>query len=681
MDVVDLFDGVDEIRWGRMRHAYGPAVEVPELLRDLADADRAVRETALDAMYGGVHHQGDVYACTIAAIPFLLRIAADAGRPGRADVIELLASIGGADDPEPRTGLYRRARQAVAAAYPLWSALAHDPDPQVRAAVPGVLPVCAEQATDCVGLLRDRFAVEEDPRVRVAIVEAAAEFAHRGTATQPTSAWLADLLAHDEDVQVRVTALAASTRLPAQPGLPPVQVQTALELLDAVYTRGTPVADPAGFTTDTLVGSVRRLREVSAAGRRAPQAGQLVRAISDGLADRVADRIALLSALLAEPDWERRVDAVFPTGNLVDGWRGSYEQIVALIGDRLHDDHPELRPRATQVLQNLGELARPAADPLFAGLSRSQRVASSSTMSGQLPWVVEWGQALPTVGPALKALAGTGDPRALPMLQWALEQDELPRDVGQLIAGYGEQAAHLLPAVRHRLREMRDDGRRDNLAYAVGAMGPAAADAVPDLVKLPASSAVLRALVLIGPAAAEAMPWLREQVTAADRPIAAVAAEALHAVGGDVAGASAVYDRLLAGDVYDQRAAADGLGRMGRQAASYAGRLRKLLRRKDPHGWLGLGAARALWQVAGETSSVTPVLERVWAANPHTRTAIAQVWSDMGRAAAGAEPLLEAELGRARRHNAVEGGYSSAQVVDDERLLRACRAALTAVAG
>ncbi|MFC7245555.1 hypothetical protein ACFQO7_24025 [Catellatospora aurea] len=143
----------------------------------------------------------------------------------------------------------------------------------------------------------------------------------------------------------------------------------------------------------------------------------------------------------------------------------------------------------------------------------------------------------------------------------------------------------------------------------------------------------------------------------------------------------AVYDRFLTGDVYEQRAAVDGLGRLGPQAASYAGQLRKLLRRKDPHGWLRLGAARALWQVAGETSTVTPVLEGVWDANPHTRTAIAQVWSDMGLAAASARPLIEAELSRVRRHNAVDGGYSSAQVVDDERLLRACRAALTAVAG
>ncbi|WP_191843260.1 PBS lyase [Catellatospora chokoriensis] len=677
----ELLAGVDEVRWGRMRHAYGPAVEVPDLLRGLADADPAVRETALDAMYGGIHHQGDVYACTIAVIPFLLRIAADAGRPGRAEVIGLLAGIAGADDPEPRTGLYRQAREAVSGAYPLWCALAHDPDPQVRAAVPAVLPVCAEHAADCAGLLRDRFALEPDVRVRVAIIESAARLARRGADAQGIVGWLADLLAHDEDVQVRLTALTALAPLPAQPGVPPVPVRTALDLLDAVYAQGTPISEPAGFATDTLLGSVRRRQEAAAAGRRAPDAAQLVRAISDGLADRVEDRITLLSALLASPDWECRCDALYPASNLINGWRGSFAQVVALVGEQLHDGHHGLRPRAAHVLEDLGELARPAADALFEGLSRSPRAAHHPTMSGRLPWVVAWAREQPTIGPALKALAGAGDPRALPMLQWALEQRQVPRDVGQLIAPYGAEAGHLLPLLRRRLRRLRSDDRCDNLAYAVGAIGPAAADAVPDLLKLPVSSAVIRAVAAIGPAAAPAMGWLREQAAASERRVAAAAADALYTVGGDAAAALAVYDRFLTGDSYDQRAAAEGLGRLGPHAAERAGRLRKLLRGKDSHGWLRLNAARALWQVAGEASTVMPVLESVWTANPHTRTAIAQVWSGMGAAASAARPLLAAELARVRRHNASPDGYSSSQVVDDEHLLRACRAALAALDG
>ena len=66
----NLFTGLDEIVWAGMHHAYGSAVEVPGLLRRLIDPDPAVRERALDYMYGVVHHQENVYPCTLATIRF-----------------------------------------------------------------------------------------------------------------------------------------------------------------------------------------------------------------------------------------------------------------------------------------------------------------------------------------------------------------------------------------------------------------------------------------------------------------------------------------------------------------------------------------------------------------------------------------------------------------------------------
>jgi hypothetical protein len=31
--MTDVFAGLDEVRWGEMDHAYGPAVEIPDLLQ------------------------------------------------------------------------------------------------------------------------------------------------------------------------------------------------------------------------------------------------------------------------------------------------------------------------------------------------------------------------------------------------------------------------------------------------------------------------------------------------------------------------------------------------------------------------------------------------------------------------------------------------------------------------
>src|SRR5262245_11413745 len=65
-----MFAGLDDVDWASMHHAYGPATDLPDLLRGLLAGDAQAREIALDGLSGAVHHQGDVYDCTIACIPF-----------------------------------------------------------------------------------------------------------------------------------------------------------------------------------------------------------------------------------------------------------------------------------------------------------------------------------------------------------------------------------------------------------------------------------------------------------------------------------------------------------------------------------------------------------------------------------------------------------------------------------
>ncbi|MFD7744189.1 hypothetical protein ACFV6J_38580, partial [Kitasatospora sp. NPDC059800] len=91
-----MFDGLHDIDWSQMHHAYGTAEEVPGLLHALASSDEEERRNALDRFYGAVHHQGDVYQCTAASVPFLFELAGDAAAPVRAAVVELLVGIGSA---------------------------------------------------------------------------------------------------------------------------------------------------------------------------------------------------------------------------------------------------------------------------------------------------------------------------------------------------------------------------------------------------------------------------------------------------------------------------------------------------------------------------------------------------------------------------------------------------------
>jgi hypothetical protein len=54
-----MFAGLDDVDWAAMHHAYGPATDVPDLLRGLLADDAQAREIALDGLYGAVHHQAD----------------------------------------------------------------------------------------------------------------------------------------------------------------------------------------------------------------------------------------------------------------------------------------------------------------------------------------------------------------------------------------------------------------------------------------------------------------------------------------------------------------------------------------------------------------------------------------------------------------------------------------------
>jgi hypothetical protein len=70
-------DGLDDVPWASLTHAYGPATDVPGLLRLLAHTDPEVRRTADWELNGNVVHQGTTYAATAPACRFLARMAVE----------------------------------------------------------------------------------------------------------------------------------------------------------------------------------------------------------------------------------------------------------------------------------------------------------------------------------------------------------------------------------------------------------------------------------------------------------------------------------------------------------------------------------------------------------------------------------------------------------------------------
>ncbi|NEC24355.1 PBS lyase, partial [Streptomyces parvus] len=111
-------------------------------------------------------------------------------------------------------------------------------------------------------------------------------------------------------------------------------------------------------------------------------------------------------------------------------------------------------------------------------------------------------------------------------------------------------------------------------------------------------------------------------------------------------------------------------------AAVVAPRLRGLLAHDEL--WLRVDAAIALWEVSGRTRETVAALLTAWEQNRHVRVRVAECLARMGPVPEGsaAAHVLRSELVSVRRHNAMDGGYGSHDIHEDEKLLALCRQAL-----
>lgn len=665
-----MFGGIDEVDWASLGHAYGPADDVPELLRGLASADPAERERALDGMYGAVHHQGDVYDSTLACIPFLLELAANPAVQDRGGIVELLTSIGGIDldgddeeelDPEDEefeyAANYAMAASAVTAGADVFLGLLDAEDRGVRLAAPLALATLHSDPVRVLALLRERLGAgrgartgtepragassepgarsgaepgagaglrardgigeESDAKVRFACVEAAGRIAlrHRSLAPEVVE-WLSGLTRVSYGPGLRLAALAQLARC-APDALPADVVPGVTGLLRELRAEPVVSAPPAERpSTPTLAGQLRELHEADTVGRGAPWTADLLRTLHSGLGDRVDDRIAILADQLCSPDWGQRIDAVRMSSGLLRTWRGAYEELVSLIGEQLADPEPRLAEAAADTLEELFGLAAPAADAL------ADRVAADPGA-----WVREWASGPPTLGAAVKALARAGDRRAVPVLARILERPDAPLDLGYALDHLRAFAAPLAPALRHRLGEAALDDqlydRAGPLLYGLTALR--AAEAVPEVLR------VLRG----------APEYRREWVT------------------------ESVLRALAA---FGPRAGA----RAGARAGEAIPDLRMLLRgfgdgsRARIPAALAAKAAGALWAIEGDADAVLPVLRTALAASDSAaRRNAATAIGALGAAGAEAAPALRGLLRAAKPWTRVDAAIALWRVTGD----------------
>jgi hypothetical protein len=91
--------GLDQVDWSALGDAYGPATDIPALLRALVSGDPDHREFACSLLHQTIWHQGNVYSATAAAIPFLYNLLEADGPQDNGAIADLLALIADGQPP------------------------------------------------------------------------------------------------------------------------------------------------------------------------------------------------------------------------------------------------------------------------------------------------------------------------------------------------------------------------------------------------------------------------------------------------------------------------------------------------------------------------------------------------------------------------------------------------------
>jgi hypothetical protein len=85
--------GLEEVDWSAVSDAYGPATDIPALLRAAVSGNPDHREFAYELLHQTIWHQGNVYSATATAIPFLYNLLEADGPHDKEAIAGLIAAI------------------------------------------------------------------------------------------------------------------------------------------------------------------------------------------------------------------------------------------------------------------------------------------------------------------------------------------------------------------------------------------------------------------------------------------------------------------------------------------------------------------------------------------------------------------------------------------------------------
>ncbi|MFE2142681.1 hypothetical protein ACFXA3_13205, partial [Streptomyces sp. NPDC059456] len=280
------------------------------------------------------------------------------------------------------------------------------------------------------------------------------------------------------------------------------------------------------------------------------------------------------------------------------------------------------------------------------------------------------------------ALAGMGDVRALPALRDLAKDGRLPSGRARARILGALPVADMLPVVLPGLRQEPERYHASVVSLELlAAWGPAAAPAVPDVIRYldsPYADDALRVLGRIGPAAAVAADRLAAYATGRDPR-----ARSHHPRRAAWAHWKVTGDPALALDVCGAAVGSGTAGHglpfladLGPAAAAHADTVRGLM--ASSGAWTRVAAAYAYWRITGDPEPAVPVLlaevDPHWTGQPALPTPEAvRRLGGIGAPAAAAAPLLRRIHASAHR---LGHPYDGVRILADEAYVRTLGEAL-----
>ncbi|MGW8776517.1 HEAT repeat domain-containing protein [Streptomyces sp. NPDC055796] len=704
-----MINELDSIDWSSMSHAYGPADDVPVWLREMASSDPGIRDKALSHFYSAAHHQGDVYPCTAASVPFLFDMAEDPATPDRASIIELLVSIGRESMDRDVDAVYTSPDGTESTAHVDSATLmceradafiryAADPEPPVRRAAIEGLGLFLDDGDRAVEILCGRLPAESGIVERLLVVSTMADLALRLPAAHAAAtAWL-DTLADDtrSSPDIRLAALVHRARCAPQ-DIGRDVVPSAIGLLRQL-TASAPESAPGEeacrpgsaecactaaseppAAQDVPPQVVAAFEDLERHNRVHAPTTSLLGTFHATLDARVPERNALLAEQLRSPDRATRHDAIRMAQDLILAWRGDHAELVMLLADRLLPEDPYTAAAAAESLGSLAPVSEPAREALASYVAGHRAAHGSDVWATPKPLLRRAHQE------AVLALARLGDLRALPDLLTALDGDVDAWRAVQVAGRMRPAAGELVPRLTRCLagvdfsRQWPGMGAAALVSALAALRDPAAVPAITDAVTAAVrheewriAASALDALASFGVAATSALEVVRPLADAQDVDVRVAATAALWELEGDTESVVPRLHDLL--DSHRHHEAADVLGRIGPPAATVLPRLRHML--TAGYEWTRVHAAAALWAIGGdaEAPAVVQTLLGAWESNDATSNHVLACLNRMGPAAAPALPRIRTELALPRR----SGRFRS--TANDEDLQTTCRAIVARLA-